>query len=403
MWFRRDLRLADNPALLAAIDGGEPVVPLFVLDDALLRPAGQRRLAFLAGALRDLHASTGGALVIRRGDPALEVPKLAADVDATAVYCAADFGPYGSRRDDQVEKGVELRRVGSPYAVDPGAVLNQQGEPYRVFTPFYRAWRAVGWARPQPKPRKVDWAAGVRSEPLPGGPNPDATEARAHRRLAAFEKRALGYERDRDRPDLDATSHLSPYLKFGLLHPRQVLAAVDSEKFRREVAWREFCADVLWHDPGSARRPGRVAADRGTLADQRFEAWTAGRTGYPIVDAGMRQLAADGWLPNRVRMIVASFLVKDLHLDWRRGARWFMRELVDGDLASNQYNWRWVAGEGADAAPWFRIFNPVTQAKQHDPNGDYVRRWVADRAEPIVDHAAERAEALARHKELRSR
>ena len=213
---------------------------------------------------------------------------------------------------------------------------------------------------------------------------------------------------------------MSPYLKLGCIHPRTILARLGRsrahERFRQELAWREFYADVLWHVPESARRSLQPAmadmrVDTGPEADERFDAWAHGRTGYPLVDAGMRQLLAEAWMPNRVRMVAASFLVKDLHIDWARGARWFMRHLVDGDLASNNHNWQWVAGTGTDPAPYFRIFNPTSQATEHDPDGDYVRRWIPELAggpptgypDPIVDHAEERREALARYEALKRR
>ena len=258
--------------------------------------------------------------------------------------------------------------------------------------------------------------------------------AAAKARASRFWDRHLdGYDEQRDRPDLDATSRLSPYLKWGCIHPRQLLAKLggsDAERrFRAELCWREFYADVLHHRPESARR----ALDPTTAAIQvdgpgtasRFRAWAEGRTGYPIIDAGMRQLLAEGWMHNRVRMLTASFLVKDLHLDWTRGARHFMAHLVDGDLASNQHGWQWVAGTGTDASPWFRVFNPVTQGERFDPDGAYVRRWVPELAdvptrwahrpweapdavpdgypEPIVDHAEERQEALRRYDVVRGR
>jgi len=265
-------------------------------------------------------------------------------------------------------------------------------------------------------------------------PLPPAGEAAA---LARLEELLAGpiddYAANREDPAADATTRLSPYLKYGCIHPRQILAGLGRsaahEKLRSELAWREFYADVLWHTPESARQTLQPAMagmelDSGAQADERFRAWTEGRTGFPLVDAGMRQLSEEAWVHNRVRMVVASFLVKDLHIDWARGARWFMGHLVDGDLASNNHGWQWVAGTGTDPAPYFRIFNPVTQGREHDPDGDYVRRWVPELAgvagaavhEPwklpgglpagypgrIVDHAAERVEALRRHKELKS-
>ncbi len=433
VWFRRDLRLADNPALTAAAADG-PVVGLFVLDPALLGPAGAPRVAFLLRSLRALDDSLGGRLVVRAGDPAVVVPAVAAEVGAGAVHAAHDFGPYGRRRDDAVEAalGVPLVRTGSPYAVDPGVVTTAAGEPYKVFSPFRRAWSAIGRSDPLPVP-DVDWVEGVASDGIPADPPvsavlPDAGEGAAAAAVDRFWARHLdGYDEGRDLPGDDATSRLSPHLKYGTIHPRQLLARIgrgaSHDRFRTELVWREFYADVLWHRPDTARRSLDVRmrsmrVDTGRAADARFDAWVEGRTGFPIVDAGMRQLAAEAWMHNRVRMVTASFLVKDLHLDWTRGARLFLQRLVDGDLASNQHGWQWTAGTGTDPAPFFRIFNPVAQGERFDPDGTYVRRWVPELAEvpdrfvhrpwdapggpppgypsPIVDHARERAEALRR-------
>ncbi|HEX8804863.1 MAG TPA: FAD-binding domain-containing protein, partial [Acidimicrobiales bacterium] len=276
---------------------------------------------------------------------------------------------------------------------------------------------------------------GVPAPPPVDADLPPAGEAAAERAARRFVDGPLErYGDDRDRPDLDDTSRLSPYLKWGCIHPRQLLARLGRGRshgvFRTELCWRDFYADVLWHRPDTVRQafvPSMRAmqVDTGPGTDEAFAAWAEGRTGYPIVDAGMRQLRAEGWMHNRVRMIVASFLVKDLHLDWTRGARWFMRHLVDGDVASNQHGWQWVAGTGTDAAPYFRIFNPTAQGERFDPDGDYVRRWVpelrsvpgravhqpwrlpggvpAGYPEPIVDHADERVEALRRYDRVRAR
>ena len=430
LWFRRDLRLHDHPALHAAAADG-PVAALFVLDDALLRPAGRPRVAFLSRALRTLDESLrerGGALTVRHGDPVEVVPALAREVGASAVHVSADFGPYGSRRDAQVSAEVPLVATGSPYAVSPGRVRKQDGDPFKVFTPFYRAWTAHGWRAPAGAPPDVDWLTPA-GDPLAEAANegPRAGEDAALEAWNAYRARDLGaYPDVRDRPDLDRTSRMSIYLKWGCIHPRTMLADLGprDETYRRELAWREFYASVLHHWPDSAReyfRPelARMAYDE---PGERFGAWCAGATGYPIVDAGMRQLLAEGWMHNRVRMIVASFLVKDLHVEWTHGARHFMRHLVDGDLASNQHGWQWTAGTGTDAAPYFRVFNPTGQGRKFDPDGDYVRRWVPelrgvdgasvhepwtlddtppDYPAPIVDHAVERTEALARYQAVR--
>lgn len=450
VWFRRDLRLADHPALLAAAERHDVLVALFVHDPALARPAGANRIAFLHGCLDALDRSLEGLLVERQGDPAVVVPRLAEEVEAEAVYVSEDFGPHGVGRDDAVEArlvadGRTLERVGSPYAVPPATLLTGAGTPFKVFTPYSRAWRSHGWDEPRRRPRSarfldgLDGGAGVGRRPPTPAPDatdglPDAGEDAAHRAADAFlERHVADYATGRDRPDLDRTSRLSPHLKYGTIHPRQLLARLGDgdgpATWATELCWRDFYADVLFHRPDSARRNWSstldgLTWDEGKRADERFEAWAEGRTGYPIVDAGMRQLLAEGWMHNRVRMIVASFLVKDLHVHWRRGAAHFLHHLVDGDLASNQHGWQWTAGTGTDAAPYFRVFNPVTQGERFDPQGDYVRRWVPELRhltgrevhapwkaadgyadgypEPIVDHAAERKETLARYERARA-
>jgi deoxyribodipyrimidine photo-lyase len=440
LWFRRDLRLHDHPALAAAGAEGR-VLALFVLDDALRRPSGGPRLAFLYRTLRALDADLrehGGRLVVRRGRPERVVPAVAGEVDAASVHVSADFAPYGIARDKRVEQAlgdVPLVRTGSPYAVAPGRVRNGNGDPYKVFTAFYRAWRAHGWPAPvRSSAAGAEWLT-ADSAGIPNDPSevtlPDAGEAAAQAAWRRFRRRLGRYADERDRPDLDSTSRLSPYLKFGSIHPRTMLAKLgpSDETFRRELAWREFYAAVLYFWPDSAReyfdpKLADMPYVTGRTGDARLNAWKDGRTGYPIVDAGMRQLLAEGWMHNRVRMIVASFLVKDLHVEWTHGARHFMRHLIDGDLASNQNNWQWVAGSGTDAAPYFRIFNPVTQGRKFDPDGTYIKRWVPELAdvdgadvhepwrarsgrpdgypEPIVDHARERRESLAAYHAVRA-
>jgi deoxyribodipyrimidine photo-lyase len=442
MWFRRDLRLSDQPALAAAAREGR-VLALFVLDDALRRPSGLPRLAFLYRSLRALDADLrdrGGELLVRHGRPEDVVPGVAREVGAGSVHISADFGPYGTARDARVAAAlgdIPLVATGSPYAVAPDRIRKSDGDPFRVFTPFYRAWSEHGWRAPARPPTKIEWVPGAGGAQLPRDPElpsglrlPEAGEQAARRAWQAFRRSHLkDYAELRDRPDLNATSHMSVYLKYGNIHPRTLLADLGpgDESYRRELAWREFYAAVLHFWPDSAReyfQPALVgmAYASGAVAERHFAAWQQGRTGYPMVDAGMRQLAAEGWMHNRVRMIVASFLVKDLHIEWQRGARFFLQHLVDGDLASNNHGWQWTAGTGTDPAPYVRIFNPVSQGKKLDPDGDYVRRYVPelrgltgaaihepwslpapppDYPAPIVDHQQERAEALDRYRAVR--
>jgi deoxyribodipyrimidine photo-lyase len=448
MWFRRDLRLTDNHALVAAIaDGGDGdggVLPLFVVDDRLWKPAGANRRWFLAGCLRALDADLGGRLVVRHGDPSDVIPELAERHDVARVHRAQDVGIYGRDRDDAVatalaKDGRELVESDSPWAVPTGTLRTASGDAFKVYGAYLRAWRRHHLAALARRPSDVPTVDRVHSDRIPAPPQvsadlPEPGEAAAHRALDRFVASRLDdYAELRNDPGADATSRLSPYLKWGCLHPRQLLRRLDGRKaahdtFAKELAWRDFYADVLDAWPESAwhswNRPmADMRVDRGKRADERFEAWCAGRTGFPIVDAGLRQLVAEGWMHNRVRMITASFLVKDLHVDWTRGARYFLEHLVDGDLSSNNHGWQWVAGTGTDAAPYFRIFNPTTQGRKFDPDGAYVRRWVPELAAldgaavhepwaapdgpppgyppPIVDHAEEREEALARYADVR--
>jgi deoxyribodipyrimidine photo-lyase len=443
LWLRRDLRLADHPALLAARDAADEVLPVFVLDDALRKPAGPNRLAFLYRAVRSYDERTGGALRVLTGRPERVLPDLVARTGATSVHVSSDHGPYGRERDARVEEAlgeVPLVATGSPYGVTPGTLLKNDGTPFRVYSPFARAWRARGIHSPALTPRSVPWTdGGVRSDGVPADPDteadlPEATEAAARGQWRTFLSGGVsGYHERRNDPAADATSRLSVYLKYGLLHPRTLHADLGTGEgeltYGGELVWRDFYADVLWHNPQSAREDLTPALqhleyDEGAEADRRFEAWAAGRTGFPAVDAAMRQLQAQGWMHNRMRMVTASFLTKDLHVHWWRGARHFLHHLADGDLASNNHGWQWVAGTGTDAAPYFRVFNPVAQGLQHDPTGDYVRRWVPELRdvpgrkvhepwelpgglpegypERIVDHKAEREEALRRYSAARS-
>ena len=449
LWFRRDLRLGDHPALLAALDSAGPggtVLPVFVFDERLWGPSGHPRRRFLLDCLTDLREQTGGALVLRSGDPARVIPALVAEVGATSVHVSADGGPYGRRRDDAVERALDdvpLVRTDSPYAVTPGRVTKSDGTPFKVFSPFARAWRKHGWRAPAVRPDDIAWATGVPSGDPPSAPEigdvvlPPAGEAAALSAWARFrDERLSDYDEARNTPGVDGTSRMSAYLKYGCIHPRTMLADLSrhgrdaARRYVAELAWREFYADVLWHRPDSAReylnpQLRGMEYDSGPDSDALVEAWEQGRTGLPIVDAGMRQLLGEAYVHNRVRMIVASFLVKDLHQEWTRGARYFLQHLVDGDLASNNHGWQWVAGTGTDASPYYRVFNPVTQGKKFDPDGVYVKRWVPELRgldarhvhepwtapggipdgypEPIVDHAHERQVSLDRYQRVRAR
>lgn len=444
LWLRRDLRLRDLPAMLEAAHGGTDVLGCFVLDPRLEHSSGPRRLQFLGDSLRELLGALDGRLLITRGRPEERIPQICAAVAARAVHVTADFSPFGMRRDNVVSAvlgnaGIPLIATGSPYLVSPGRVVKDDGGPYKVFTPFFRRWLEAGWRSPaRSDASAVTWIDPTRVPGLPPAedpPNPGmgldipAGEAAAQVQWAEFLADGLAtYTVDRDRPDRRGTSRMSAHLKFGTIHPRTLAADLDAGRpgaasYLRELAFRDFYAAVLRHWPTSAWSNWNasfdtIETDTGPQAEAAFDAWTRGRTGYPIVDAGMRQLLSTGFMHNRVRMIVASFLVKDLHLPWQWGARWFMTQLVDADLASNQHGWQWCAGTGTDAAPYFRVFNPIAQGEKFDPSGEYVRRWVPELSgtadvhrlkagrppaypEPIVDHAAERIEALRRYAQIR--
>jgi deoxyribodipyrimidine photo-lyase len=454
MWFRRDLRIDANAALQAAVEStraqGAALLPLFILDPKLVTSSGANRLAFLYEALQALRNS-GVPIVLFEGSPSTVLAKLVDTHNVREVICAHDYAPTGVKRDTNVESvlrahGVPIERVGGPYAVAPGTVRKGDGTPFKVFTPFKRAWeQQLAEALNNPTSRvdltNVTWLHDVTGAtaipPRPPAASRQlrpASEEAAHERLHHFiEHNLCAYDSMRNDPAADATSRLSADLKFGLLHPIQIAPLLQgggtgADVFRAELGWREFYADVLWHRPETAKHAynpamEHIEVDTGPDADERFKAWCDGRTGFPFIDAGMRQLKETGWMHNRVRMAAASFLVKDLHIDWRRGATWFMELLVDGDIASNQHGWQWTAGTGTDASPYYRVFNPITQGKKFDPTGAYVRKYVPELASlsdkeihepwlvgggdlfggqvdyptPIVDHAAERVEALARY------
>lgn len=448
-WFRRDLRLRDNIALNAAIsgskaDGDDQVFPVYAIDPRDFVSLEGIRQHSLISSLDALDASLGEKLTVVQGAAEETLSQLAQRVDAKVVHATRAFDPSGVAEQNAV--GLALKGIGvylqlddSYYAVAPGKVEKPDGTPYRVYTPFFKNWFEHGWSRPQ---ALAEGASFRRHEDFHSVPTATknspvkviAGEDFALRTLDRFITRALNeYDQSRNRPDLSGTSHLSHALAFGEIHPRTILDRLGDSGgenvFRKEIAWREFYADVLWHNPTTLTEyysPSFAAMryDSGDEAEAKFEAWKAGKTGFPMVDAGMRQLAQTGWMHNRVRMIVASFLVKDLHLEWQQGASWFEQNLSDFDPASNSHGWQWTAGCGTDASPYYRVFNPILQGLKFDPNGDYVRKFIPELAHidgaavhepwllidglahgypaPILDHAKERDESLARLKELKA-
>jgi deoxyribodipyrimidine photo-lyase len=459
LWLRRDLRLHDHPALRAALDQDQTLVPVFCFDDGLIggRHASGPRTQFLLeclGELDDELRSRGSRLFVRRGVPQRELVQLASAAGADAVHFSADVSPFARRRQQQVKEALETEGVAvhphpGLFAVDGlEPIRTRGGDPYTVFTPFYRNWvgqprrDVLGAPRSLPgTPRNV--AAGRLpkladlgleqevADPAPGGERAGRTA------LARF----LGgpvddYGDGRDALSGESVSRLSPYLHFGCLSPREIEhrlgRGAGPEAFRRQLCWRDFYAHVIGHFPANARsefQPRYRGTIRWSRAEKRFEAWREGRTGFPVIDAGMRQLRREGWIHNRARLLVGSFLTKDLGIDWRWGERWFMRLLLDGDEASNNGNWQWIASVGVDPQPAFRrMYNPGRQQTRFDPDGVYVRRYVPelervpdgylaepwtmpdalqresgcvigdDYPEPIVDHAQARREALDRYR-----
>ena len=445
--FRRDLRISDNPALVAAMRQG-PAIALYVLDDSAEgRPLGGAARWWLHQALQRLAvdlAGLGVPLVLRRGGQNTAVASVAASAKAAGVYWNRRYAPWGMAVDSALKSwakaaGLAAHSFAGSYLVEPWALTTKQGQPFRVFTPFYKALIAAGdpgspLSPPEPQrppdspvagdrlsdwglaPTAPDWAGGLRVA-WPGS---------GKERLAAFlDDAAGGYGQARDRPDLPGTSMLSPDLAFGELSPRQVWRAAryragvapsasgGVEAFLRQLVWRDFCSSLLYHFPAIGDRPFQPNFEHFPWRDdpEALVVWQKGQTGYPWIDAGMRQLWETGWMHNRVRMGVASFLTKHLLLPWQAGEAWFWDTLVDADPAQNIANWQWVAGCGADAAPYFRIFNPITQGDKFDPDRAYLRRWQPLARDytpgsagipPIVDHREARERALAAYAAMRS-
>ena len=455
-WFRRDLRLEDNPALASAHrESGGNVVPVFILShwQGQHRWTGPARQEALCGSLRALAAgldSLGGRLILRRGETVEELERLLRETRAEALYFNRSHDPAGRALEQRVEMmarrlGVRVQGFHEVTAMEPTAVLTQTGQPFRVFTPFARAWMRQPTPAPLAAPERfASVPRSLRSLPLPtladwgltsGVQLPEFGEPAARRRMDAFfTTTVFRYAAERDLPAVDATSRLSADLRWGTVSVRVLIqrcrqgldraktaaARQNASKFLGELIWREFYMAILWHWPEVLEHEfqPRFRGMQWRAPGEAFQRWCEGATGFPIVDAGMRQLAATGWMHNRVRMIVAMFLTKDLHLDWRLGEAFFMQHLADGEIASNNGGWQWSAGIGADAAPYFRIQNPWTQSARYDPEGEYIKTWVTELRDvparalskpptgplapgyppPLVDHAQEREIALSMYR-----
>lgn len=400
-WIRRDLRLTDNATLHAALGAGS-VIPTFIIDPAFSRSSARRK-DFLHEGLhaldRDLRAR-GSYLIVRTGKPADVLHQLLNKTHAEVIFAEEDFTPYAVKRDENIARFLPLQLISGQTVHHPTQVLKADGKPYIVFTPYSKAWKAQlpHSITLYPAPERINTPAGITGEPLPRfkvSPSFPAGEKEASVRLDEFlYQRIYAYAEQRNRMDLNGTSSLSPYLHFGMLGLRQAVYAArqarvsakseaakqSADVWLNELIWREFYIQILFHFPhvGQTAFNPSLAHIEWRNDEAEFEAWKDGQTGVPIVDAAMRQLKEIGWMHNRARMIVASYLVKDLLIDWRWGENYFMDELLDGDRAANNGGWQWTAGTGTDAAPYFRIFNPVLQSAKFDPNGEYIRRWVPE-------------------------
>jgi deoxyribodipyrimidine photo-lyase len=408
-WIRRDLRLRDNQALAAALRTGKQVIPLFIIDPHLAesRPRPQKRLNFLWGGLHALDErlrQRGSQLIVRRGNPTQELTRMMAETQATTIFAEEDFTPYAKKRDQLISENLPLKLTPGFTVLPVGSVLKANGNPYTIYTPYSKTWKS--FPLPQAaalisEPEQINTPTGIHRAPIPDHtssplfpPGEIEAQTRLQNFIAGETAPIFRYAEQRDRPDRAGTSMLSPYLRFGMISVRELVISAQNAISRAthpntrkgaqtwldELIWREFFITILANFPHVRSQSFRPALRQIPWRNDpdEFKAWQAGKTGYPIIDAAMRQLTQTGWMHNRARMIVASFLVKDLLIDWRWGEGWFMKNLVDGDLAANNGGWQWSAGTGTDAAPYFRIFNPTLQGKKFDPQGDYVRQWMPE-------------------------
>jgi deoxyribodipyrimidine photo-lyase len=417
VWFRRDLRVHDHPPLVTALSEHDKVVPLFVLDDRLIhgRFASANRTQYLLDCLRALDGELrdrGAQLVVRRGRFEDVIPKVVEETGAECVYAAGDASAYARARDRRVAKRVDLRLGPGNFIARLGDLKTKSGTPYKVYSPFRREWSEQPRRTVHNAPAEIPTPTRVQSDGIPSlealgfdkprelVDRPEPGEAAALKALDAWVGKAASYGDTRNLLS-EPTSRMSQYLHFGCLSSLKLEQRTrDASTYRGELAWRDFYAYVQLFGPVERPEP------RWDDDDELLAAWKGGRTGYPVVDAGMRQLVACGWLHNRARMIVASFLTKDLHIDWREGERFFMEHLIDGDMGSNNGGWQWVAGTGTDPQDYTRVFNPTLQQERFDPDGEYVRRWVPelgtdDYPEPIVDHKQERIRAIEDFRDVR--